>query len=381
MEKLKEAIGRIAPVDPEWVARAEARHLRLTKPPGSLGRLERLASRLCAVQQTLRPRSDRRRVIIFAADHGVVREGVSAYPPEVTRQMVANFCAGGAAINAIARTSQAEIEVVDIGVAGGEGIGGGGAKETLHGARLISARVRGGTGNIAREAAMTEGEMLAALCVGVELGEKAAREGVALVGLGEMGIGNTTAASAVTAALTGLAPALVTGRGTGADDRTLARKVAAVEHALERNRPVGTDALDVLRKVGGLEIAGLCGLCLGAAGARVAVITDGFIATAGAALAVRLCPAVADYVFAAHLSTEPGHAALLELVGLRPLLDLGMRLGEGTGAALAMNVIGAAVAAFNEMATFDSAGVSGKSAEGNSEASAVASLADAPDVV
>lgn len=372
MERLKEAIERIAPIDPRWVARAEARHLRLTKPPGSLGRLEHLASRLCAVQQTLQPRSSRRRVIIFAADHGVAREGVSAYQPEVTRQMVANFCAGGAAINAIARTSNAEIEVVDIGIAGDDVIGGqeispSGAKEMLHGVGLIGARVRCGTGNIAREAAMTEEEMLAALHVGIELGQRAAREGVALVGLGEMGIGNTTAASAVTAALTGLAPALITGRGTGADDRTLARKVAAVELALETNRPVGADALDVLRKVGGLEVAGLCGLCLGAAGGRAAIITDGFIATAGAALAVRLCPAVADYIFAGHLSTEPGHVALLDLIGLRPLLALDMRLGEGTGAALAMNVVGAAVAAFNEMATFDSAGVSDKSADANGE--------------
>jgi nicotinate-nucleotide--dimethylbenzimidazole phosphoribosyltransferase len=372
MEELKEAIERIAPVDPRWVARAEARQLRLTKPPGSLGRLERLAARLCAVQQTLQPRSAGRRVIIFAADHGVVREGVSAYQPEVTRQMVANFCAGGAAINAIARTSNAEIEVVDIGiagdvVAGGQEISVSGPAETPHGVRLIGARVRGGTGNIAREAAMTEDEMLAALRVGIELGQRAAREGVALVGLGEMGIGNTTAASAVTAALTGLAPAVVTGRGTGADGKTLARKVAAVERALETNRPVSTDALDVLRKVGGLEIAGLCGLCLGAAGGRAAIIADGFIATAGAALAVRLCPAVAGYTFAGHLSTEPGHAALLELVGLRQILDLEMRLGEGTGAALAMNIIGAAVAAFNEMATFDSAGVSDKSTEANSE--------------
>jgi len=202
--------------------------------------------------------------------------------------------------------------------------------------------------------------MHAALKVGIESASEAARAGVTLIGLGDMGIGNTTAASAVTAALTGMLPAQVTGRGTGADDATFARKIKMVEQALAVNQPEADDALDVLRKVGGLEIAGLCGLCLGAAAARIAIITDGFIATSGAALAVRLCPAVTDYIFAAHLSPEPGHRTLLDLIGKRPILDLNMRLGEGTGAALAMNIIGAAVAAFTEMATFDSAGVSDK---------------------
>ncbi len=359
MDLLTDTLKGIAPIDHDWIARAEARQLQLTKPPGSLGRLEEIACRLCAIQETLQPREARRRIVVFAADHGVAAEGVSAYPQEVTAQMVANFCAGGAAINALARVAGADLLVIDIGVRGntqneivsaGEGA-----------VNFRSQRVRAGTRNIAREAAMTETEMLAALKAGIESASEAARAGVSLIGLGDMGIGNTTAASAVTAALTGMLPAQVTGRGTGADDATFARKIKMVEQALALNQPQADDALDVLRKVGGLEIAALCGLCLGSAAARIAIITDGFIATSGAALAVRLCPPVADYIFAAHLSPEPGHAALLGLIGKRPILDLNMRLGEGTGAALAMNIIGAAVAAFTEMATFDSAGVSDKS--------------------
>jgi nicotinate-nucleotide--dimethylbenzimidazole phosphoribosyltransferase len=363
MSIIEETIKRIGPVDAALIKMAEARQQQLTKPPGSLGRLEEIANRLCAIQKTLEPTAAGRRIVIFAADHGVAAEGVSAYPPEVTAQMVANFCAGGAAINALAQVAQSELCVVDIGVAGS--IPDLAANQTGHdcrgpvarSARFASRRVRAGTRNMTRGAAMTEDEMWSALRAGLELAEAATSEGITLIGLGEMGIGNTTAASAVTAALTGLEPSRVTGRGTGADDATFARKVKAVKAALDINKPDGGDALDVLRKVGGLEIAGLCGLCLGAAAMRRAIITDGFIATAGAALAVRLCPNVSGYIFAAHLSPEPGHAVLLDLINQRPILDLEMRLGEGTGAALAMNIIAAAVAAFTEMATFESAGV------------------------
>jgi nicotinate-nucleotide--dimethylbenzimidazole phosphoribosyltransferase len=373
MQLFAETIKRIEPIENEWVLRAEARQRQLTKPPGSLGRLESIACRLCAIQRTLRPTVARRRIVVFAADHGVTGEGVSTYPPEVTSQMVANFRAGGAAINALARAARAELCVVDIGVASTlphaeqshQPIG-------KRGVKFLNRRIRAGTRNIVRGAAMTETEMLAALQVGIEMAGEMSRERVRLAGLGEMGIGNTTSASAVTAALTGLSPELVTGRGTGADDATLARKIAAVEQALTINQPTASDAFDVLRKVGGLEIAGLCGLCLGACARRCAVITDGFIATAAVALAVRLCPAVTDYVFAGHLSPEPGHAALLELIGLRPILDLEMRLGEGTGAALAMNVIGAGVAAFREMATFAAAKVSDREAEKGGDGSSVA---------
>lgn len=327
------------PVDRAWLDRAKEHQRHLTKPPGSLGRLEELAARLCAIQETLRPQAAPRRIVVFAADHGVAEEGVSPYPREVTAQMVANFRKGGAAINALARQAGADLRVVDAGVVGGEG-------------------VRDGTANFVRGPAMTEDDLRAALALGLAAAEEAARDGVLIVGLGEMGIGNTTAASAVTAALTGWPPARVTGRGTGADDATLARKVAVVERALAVNAPRADDPLDVLRKVGGLEIAALAGFCLGAAAARRAVVTDGFIATAAAFAALRLAPALGDYLFAAHRSTEPGHAALLEAAGLRPLLDLELRLGEGTGAALAMNLLSAAAAAHVEMATFDAAGVS-----------------------
>lgn len=361
MKSIEEIVKCVSRTDGEWIKRAEARQRQLTKPPGSLGRLEEIACRLCAIQQTLKPAVAPRRMFVFVADHGVAAEGVSAFPPEVTAQMVRNFCAGGAAINALSQTARAELYVVDIGVADN-------IPENITVVRdkagglpvFISRPVRRGTRNFVRGAALTESEMLAALHVGIDLAAEAAHDSVTLIGLGEMGIGNTTSASAITSALTGLPPAHVTGRGTGADEVTFSRKIQTIERALAVNKPSALDALDVLRKVGGLEIAGLCGLCLGAAAARIGIVSDGFIATAGAALAVRLCPAVADYIFAAHLSSEPGHLALLNLIGQRPLLNLEMRLGEGTGAALALNIIDAAVAAFIEMATFNSAGVSAK---------------------
>lgn len=361
VKSIEEIAKSVSPIDSGWVLRAEARQRQLTKPPGSLGRLEEIACRLCAIQQTLRPVVTRRRIFVFAADHGVASEGVSAYPSEVTAQMVKNFCAGGAAINALSKTAGAELYVVDIGVADNTLEGIPAVREKVgRQATFIPRRIRHGTRNFVQGAALTEAEVLAALHVGIDLAEEAANEEVTLIGLGEMGIGNTTSASAITAAVTGLPPAQVTGRGTGADEVTFSRKVRTIERALAVNEPSADDALDVLRKVGGLEIAGLCGLCLGAAAARIGIVSDGFIATAGAALAVRIAPAVAGYIFAAHLSPEPGHLALLNLIGQRPLLNLEMRLGEGTGAALVLNIIDASVAAFNEMATFNAAGVSDK---------------------
>jgi nicotinate-nucleotide--dimethylbenzimidazole phosphoribosyltransferase len=271
--------------------------------------------------------------------------------------MVSNFLTGGAAINALAREAKAEVAVVDIGVAAEVPFDRVSSEQNV---RFVSRRVREGTRNLAREEAMTESEMLEAVSVGVEEAERAVEEGIALLGMGEMGIGNTTAASAVTAAITGLPPSRVTGRGTGVDDAGLAHKIETVERALDVNQPRSEEPLDILRKVGGLEIAGLCGLCIGAAVRRRAVVADGFIATSAAALAVRLCPSIGDYMFAAHVSPEPGHAVLLDVLGHRPILNLEMRLGEGTGAALAFNIMGAAVAAFNDMATFESAGVMNK---------------------
>ena len=351
IEELLATLPPIRRVDRQWIARAEVRQLSLTKPPGSLGRLEEIANRVAAIQQTLTPTIGAAQVIVFAGDHGVTAEGVAPYPSAVTAQMVTNFLAGGAAINALAAVAGAGVTVVDIGVAADAP-----PVTGVHGRRIAQ-----GTKNFAHESAMTSEEVLAALAVGIEQGLNAATR-VDMIGLGEMGIGNSTAASAITAALTGLPPTLVTGRGTAADDEMVRRKIAVITEALKQRRPNARDALDVLAKVGGLEIAGLVGVVLAGAATRRVIVTDGFIATAAAALAVRLCPETQDYLFAAHRSVEPGHAALLELIGQEPLLDLRMRLGEGTGAALAFTVIRAAVAAFSQMATFASAGVSDRPA-------------------
>ena len=356
--QLEAVVGRIEPADRSWLDQAKERQAILTKPPGSLGRLEEMAERVCAMQRTLAPRAERRRMVVCAGDHGVTAEGVNPYPAEVTAQMVANFCAGGAAINAMAKASGAELWVLDVGVA--RPIPGSEGTDLPGGARFLSRRVRSGTGNFAREPAMTEAEARAALGVGFEMAFQAAADGIEMIGLGDMGIGNTSAASAVTAALTGLPAERVTGRGTGADDAMLARKIKTISEAIAFHRPDPTDALDILCKVGGLEIAALCGLVLGAAAARLIVVTDGVISTAASALAVRFCPTAADYLFAGHLSMEPAHRIQLEFIGTRPILELDMRLGEGTGGALAMSIIGGAVRAFREMATFAGAGVSNR---------------------
>ena len=344
-------LRRIQPIDPEWICRAELHQASLTKPPGSLGRLEEVANRVVAIQQSLTPTVEHACIVIFAADHGVTAEGVAPYPSAVTGQMVANLLAGGAGVNALARVARADVHVVDIGVASDLG-----AASGVH-----LRRVAPGTKNMAREPAMTRQQAETALAIGLEMGRDVIAAGTDMIGLGEMGIGNSTAASAVTAALTGLPVSSVTGRGTGADDAMLAHKVRVIEQALQQHQPDPADAFDVLSKVGGFELAGLAGVVLAAAAGRRVVVTDGFIATAAAALAVRLCPAANEYLFAAHRSPEPGHAALLAMTEQEPLLDLRMRLGEGTGAALAFVVIRAAVAAFTEMATFASAGVSNRS--------------------
>jgi nicotinate-nucleotide--dimethylbenzimidazole phosphoribosyltransferase len=348
---LKEVLDRIDPIEADWIQRAEAHQASLTKPPGSLGRLEEVANRIVAIQQSLTPTVDRARIVVFAADHGVTVEGVAPYPSAVTGQMVANFLAGGAGVNALARVAGAEVHVVDIGV----------ATDLDHLPGLCARRIASGTRNMAREPAMTPDQVDAAIAVGLEMGRDAISAGVDMIGLGEMGIGNSTAASAVAAALTGRPVAEVTGRGTGADDAMVAHKIDVIEQALARHRPDPMDARDVLGKVGGFELAGLAGVVLAAAAGRKVIVSDGFIATAAAALAVRMCPAASEYLFAAHRSPEPGHAALLTLIGQEPLLDLRMRLGEGTGAALAFVVIRSAVAAFTEMATFASAGVANRS--------------------
>ncbi len=348
MSSLPRLRDAIRPPDPT-VALAAQRHLdTLTKPPGSLGRLEEIAAGLAALRGGP-PSVEHPVIFTFAADHGVASEGVSAYPQTVTAQMVENFLAGGAAINVLARQVGAELIVADLGV----------ATPLAPHAGLVARRQATGTANMTRGPAMTRAQALAALDAGVELAEHALDRGAALVGIGEMGIANTTAASAIVAALTGASPDRVTGRGTGVDDGTLARKVAVVETALGVNRPDRADGVDVLAKVGGFEIAGLVGVILAAAARAVAVAVDGFIATAAALVAVRLAPDARHALFASHRSAEVGHAAALAELELVPYLDLGMRLGEGTGAALFVHLARAACAIYREMATFKSAGVDG----------------------
>jgi nicotinate-nucleotide--dimethylbenzimidazole phosphoribosyltransferase len=350
MKLLEETIHKIRPIDPRWIEAAARHQLELTKPPGSLGRLEEMANRIAAIRETLAITASRSRIVLFAADHGVCAEGVSAYPQAVTAQMVLNFLRGGAAINALARSLGIELKVVDAGV----------ATVLPDSADLLSRRAAPGTRNFCDEPAMTQAEMMAAIATGIELASEAAADGCDLLGFGEMGIGNTTSASAITAALTAEPVEAGVGCGTGADEACMARKRSAIERGLSLHAASLADPLGILRCVGGLEIAAMCGFCLGAAAHRVPVVTDGFIATAAAALAFALCPAMRDYLFASHRSVEPGHAHLLRRIEQEPLLDLGMRLGEGTGAALAIKLMQAAVAAFTEMATFARAGVSNR---------------------
>lgn len=350
LTELNRVISRIEPLDPAWLARAQERLDSLTKPPGSLGRLEELAARYVAIRQESLPHLASKQVVVFAADHGVVAEGVSAYPPEVTFQMVYNFLRGGAGINVLARHAGALVEVVDIGV--NHDFGG------IPG--LVSRKVAYGSRNLAREPAMTHEEALKAVLVGVERAQAALAAGVDALAAGDMGIGNTTPAAALAAVFTGQPPAAVTGRGTGIDDAGLSRKVEVIEGALARHRPDPHNPLQTLAQVGGLEIAGIAGLILGAAAGRRPLVLDGFIVTAGALVAARLAPAVTDYLIAAHCSVEPGHRLMLEALGLEPLLDLKLRLGEGTGAVLGFTLLEAGLKIYTEMATFAEAGVAEK---------------------
>jgi nicotinate-nucleotide--dimethylbenzimidazole phosphoribosyltransferase len=349
--RIADAIARIAPLDAAAEAQAQKRLDSLTKPPGSLGRLEELARRIAAIQGVVPPNIGRKRIFVFAADHGVTAEGVSAYPQAVTVQMTYNFLSGGAAINALARAFDVELEVVDAGV----------AHDFPPDKKLRALKIRRGTDNFARGAAMTRAEAEASIEAGIRCVEEAAVDDKPfLLGVGEMGIGNTTSAAAILCALTGAAPREAAGSGAGVDAAGWARKVAAIEKGLAVNRPDPKDALDILAKIGGLEIGAMTGAILGAAALRIPLVLDGFIAGAAALLARALCPGVVDFLFAAHLSAEKGHRAMLHELGLAPLLDLGMRLGEGTGACLAMGVIEGAVRLMREMATFESAGIAGK---------------------
>lgn len=351
MATLQDVIQKIQPLDRDCEKRAQARLDRLTKPQGSLGRLEELAARYAAISGEIRPKLPRGAVFTFAADHGVAAAGVSAYPQAVTAQMVLNFLRGGAGVNVLARHVGLEVRVVDIGVAHDFG----------RIAGLIDRKLMKGTGNFVHEPAMSREIAERSLLVGIELACQAAAEGIGVLGTGDMGIGNTTASSAITAIVTGKPVAEVTGRGTGIDAATHARKVSVIQQVLERHRPDPADPIDVLAKVGGLEIGGLAGLILGAAAVRMPVVLDGFIAGAAALIAVGLQPRCRDYLIASHRSAEPGHRAVLDHLKLAPLLDLNLRLGEGTGACLGIALLFASLRVLTEMATFEEAGVSEKS--------------------
>ncbi len=348
-DRLRETLERIGPLDEEAMEAARARQDQLTKPAGSLGRLEELAVRIAGIAGNPTPRIESKVVVVMAGDHGVVADGVSLFPQDVTPQMVMNFLAGGAAINVLAHHAGARVVVVDMGVAG--------ELEPLPG--LVSRKIGHGTGNIARGPAMTRQQAVDAVEAGIEIVGTEKEQGLDIVATGDMGIGNTTPSSAICAAITGASVDEITGPGTGLDRERVVQKAAVIGKALEVNCLDPDDALDVLSKVGGFEIGGLAGVILGAAARRTPVVLDGFISGAAALIAATLCPRARDYLIAGHLSPEPGHQVILDHLRLQPLLNLGMRLGEGTGAVLGIFLAEAAVRALNEMATFGQAGVSG----------------------
>lgn len=352
MGLINSTIDHIVPPDELVRGRAKERLGQLTMPHWALGRLMDLALELAAMTRSMNPPISRRVVVVMVGDHGVFADGVTMYPQEVTVQMIYNFLNGGAGINAISRVSGARVVVVDMGVAAEMG-------EVPDAADFISRRIRPGTDNIARGPAMTRGEAIRSVEAGIEVARELAPS-YDLFGTGDMGIGNTTPSSAIIAAITGSPPDKVTGRGVGIDDSQLAHKIKVVEKSLQVNKPDPSDALDVLAKVGGFEIGGIAGLILGAASLGKPVLIDGLISTAGALIAYGLSREAANYMIASHRSVEQGHIVALDFMNKRPLLDLDMRLGEGTGAALAMTLVEAAVRILTEVATFEEASVSGK---------------------
>jgi len=350
MSLLEKTIETIAPQDPEWRARAKSRLDKLTMPHWALGRLMDLAMDLAGITRSLDPPVRERTIVVMAGDHGVAAEGVSKYPQEVTMQMLHNFAAGGAGVNALARTCGARVVVVDMGVAAD-------TCDLVSSGKVLARRIGPGTRNMAVGPAMTREEAVRSLEAGIEIAHELAAS-TDVFGAGEMGIANTTPSSAIIAALHSSNATAVAGRGTGLDDEQLRRKIEVIERSLDVNRPDREDALDILSKVGGFEIGGIAGLMLGAASLRKPMLVDGFISTAGALIACKLAPSVADYLICAHCSAEQGHRTALGLLGKEPLLDLGLRLGEGTGAALAMNLVDAAARVLTEVATFEDAQVS-----------------------
>lgn len=350
---LAATINQVSDLNGVAMEAARSRQQQLTKPPGSLGILEELSARLAGMTGQMRPPLAPRTVIVCAGDHGVTDEGVSAYPSEVTAQMVLNFLAGGAAINVLARQFNAKVVVLDVGVA---------ADLPTH-PQLYSMKVRPGTHNMTIQAAMSRREAVAAVEAGIAVANAEIAEGAHVLLTGDMGIGNTTATAAITAVLTGTPVSQVVGMGTGVGLPGWRRKCDAIERALALHFPDPNDPMDILSKVGGLEIAAIAGVVLAGAAARIPVIVDGAIATAGAALAVKLCPACKAFMIIGHRSTEPGHTVLLNYLELNPVLDLNLHLGEGTGAVLTLPILDAAVATLNDMATFQEAKVSEKPTE------------------
>ena len=349
MSAFGDAAARVVPVDTDAAAQARAHHDRLTKPPGSLGRLEDAGIQLSAIARRCPPPvPEPATVAVFAADHGVLDEGISPWPQEVTAQMVANFGAGGAAVNVLARHVGAEVVVVDVGV----------ATDLPSVPGLRRAKVRAGTDNLAKGAAMTLADAETALDVGAALAAELVGAGARCLLTGDMGIGNTTPSAALIASLCGRSAADVTGRGTGIDDERMERKIAIVQAAVAHAGAEDASPLQLLASLGGLEIAALAGYIVGGAAAGVPVLLDGVIAAAAAVVAAAMVPDSVGYLVAGHRSTEPGASVALQHLGLVPLLELDLRLGEGTGACLALPVLQAAAKVLGEMATFDSAGVS-----------------------
>jgi nicotinate-nucleotide--dimethylbenzimidazole phosphoribosyltransferase len=348
MNILDQTIKKIRPLDEAAMAEARTRQDTLTKPPGSLGRLEELSIQLAGIQGKARPSTEEKAMFTIAGDHGVVAEKVGNWPQEVTAQMVENFLRGGAGINVLARLVGARIVFADMGV----------ASDLRPHPQLIVRKIGHGTRNMCLGPAMTDEQAMQAIEAGIDILNGEAAKGLDIVGTGDMGIGNTTASSATFAAMTGQPAGEVTGRGTGLTDEQLAHKVNVIQRALKVNKPDPTKPLEVLTKVGGFEIGGLAGVMLGAAARRIPVVIDGFISGAAALIAVALAPRLKDYLIAAHVSAEARHPAMLRHLGLKPLLSLDMRLGEGTGAALGIFIAEAAARTLNEMATFAEAGVS-----------------------
>ena len=340
-------IKEIKPVSELWISKAWKRLDNLSKPKRSLGYLEEMASRVVAIYEKEKPEINKKAVYVFVGDHGIVEEGVSAYPQEVTALMVRNFLAGGAGINVLSRRAGADVFVVDIGM----------KEEIADAPELINRNVKRSTDNMAKGPAMTREEAEKAIDAGIEIALNASENGVNMIATGEMGIGNTAPSSALYSVMLPAKLADVTDKGTGLEDEGIKLKVKIIEKALEINRSIMDDPVSILAAVGGLEIAGICGLCLGAASRRMVVVVDGFISSAGALVAMKICPAVKDYLFFSHKSSEKGHRIFCEKEGIRPILDLDLRLGEGTGAACAMQIIENAVSIYNEMATFDDVGI------------------------